>query len=162
VSPTIGGSEVRRIAESAAAYPAGSEWALDPQGYANQIAAAYGLRGTAQAVLTALYRDANDRGLVTRGVRRLASETRLDKGTVSSAIEELGRVEVVEVVKVDRQYGTTYRVLDPLSRPLAQPLSGGGERKGGPSERESIHPLAEKGGPYGQDRYHLGEEREAA
>jgi hypothetical protein len=132
--PPLADDEVREIAANIVRYPFAPEWALDPLGSAAHVAEAYGLSASDQAVLAALYNSANDKGLVTRGVRRLARETRLHTETVSIARQRLLAVDVVAVVRTSRQFGTTYKVDDVLA-PKAPP----GRDGGGPSVRISGH-----------------------
>jgi hypothetical protein len=107
---------------------------MDPWGYAVHVAEAYGLKTTDAAVLAALYRGANDRGIVKRGMRRLADETRLSIGPVHAAIHRLCDVDVVSVIGESKQFGNTYRVDDVLSS-LPPSLTTGGD-EGGPTVRE--------------------------
>ena len=83
--PPLHDDEVRQIAKSVMSYAYAPEWALDPFGYAGRVARAYGLRASHQTVLAALYNGASDRGLVTRGHRRLSDETGLNKGTIGQS-----------------------------------------------------------------------------
>jgi len=148
--PPLEDEEIRRIAASAARYPLGSEWAMDPWGYAVQVAEAYGLRATDAAVLAALYRAANDSGIGKRGMRRLADETRLSRGTVQSSIRRLRSLELVAVVGESRQFGNSYRVSDALSFLHSREA----RQEGGPTGSILHHPSSSPPGeePRGRER----------
>jgi hypothetical protein len=63
-------------------------------------------------VLGLLYHGANDRGMVTRGIRRLAKDSGLGLGSVQRAVQQLVVTELISVVRQDDRFGTTYRVVD--------------------------------------------------
>jgi hypothetical protein len=108
--PPLKEAEVRRIAASASRFPDPPPWALAPHRWAFEVCTAYGLGPAERLVLYSLCSGANDEGKVTRGVRRLETETSLSRPTVIKALRSLETVEIVRRLDIDSRFGTSFEV----------------------------------------------------
>ena len=110
--PPLDPSEVERIAESIARYPAGPPWITDPATFYT------GTGGTDQLVLRTLVDFADRNGECFPSVRTLAQWTGLALNTITAAVTRLEaarRVEVARTTKGPRRAVNHYRIIWPLN-----------------------------------------------